>query len=309
MQNGIIEADFKVTQERSLPIIASEIQLIENQVAKTALEGAVLIGLRLQEAKDLVGHGNFEEWCKQNLDYSKSKAERFMKLGREYGDKNSPYAKTSTLTDFSISKALSLLAVPEEEVETFAAEHDIEAMSVRELEEEIKNLKNDLDAANKVAADADAAAKEAVKNQNIAEDAVAKVKAELAIARTEAQKQLEEERTKAFEQLEAEKAKSAELQEEVLKREREKGRADAAADLASDAEELKQLEEENERLHRQLENAKNSTIMKFKVLTDQLQDVAAQCRQCIKEETNPEQASKMKTALNVVLERCKEKNV
>ena len=118
--SNIVEADYRVVQERTLPVIASEILFIESQVARTALEGAIQIGLKLKEAKEQVEHGQWENWCRKNLNYSKSKAEKLMRIASEYGDENSIYAKTYTCTDLSISKALSLLQVPEEEVKNFS---------------------------------------------------------------------------------------------------------------------------------------------------------------------------------------------
>ena len=74
--SNIVEADYRVVPERTLPVIASEILYIESQVAKTALDGAIQIGIKLKEAKEKVDHGQWEDWCSENLNYSKSKAER-----------------------------------------------------------------------------------------------------------------------------------------------------------------------------------------------------------------------------------------
>lgn len=158
MENQIIEADFKVVQERTLEVIATEIRTIDNHVCQVALQGAIEIGARLEEAKEKVGHGNWENWCKENLNYSKSQAERFMKISAEYGNENSPYlsaiSKTYTCTDFSISKAFRLLQVPEEEVEDFTKNKDMDGMTVKELEAEIKKLKQEKDEADKKVSEA-----------------------------------------------------------------------------------------------------------------------------------------------------------
>ena len=57
--------------------------------------------------------GNCCEWCDKPVSYTHL-------IAVEYGDENSPYAKTYMCTDLSISKALRLLQVPETEVESFA---------------------------------------------------------------------------------------------------------------------------------------------------------------------------------------------
>ena len=86
--SNIVEADYQIVQERTLPVIIGEIKIIEQNVAKTAMEGAVQIGQRLQEAKEQVGHGNFDTWCQENLNYSRRTAENFMRISREYGGEN-----------------------------------------------------------------------------------------------------------------------------------------------------------------------------------------------------------------------------
>ncbi len=135
--NEIVNAEYRVVQERTLPVIASEILQIERNVYAVAMDGAIQIGRKLQEAKDMVEYGQWESWCRDNLNYSHSQATRFMKIATEFGDKNTPYSKIATSQEVSISKALELLKVPEEQVETFVEEHDIEEISVRELREEI----------------------------------------------------------------------------------------------------------------------------------------------------------------------------
>lgn len=141
--SNIVEADFKIVQERTLPVIAGEILQIEENVGRVALDGAIRIGERLKEAKEKVEHGQWENWCRENLNYSKSKTEKLMKIATEYGNEESIYSKTYMSTDLSISKALSLLQVPEDEVEKFAEKTPVEDLTVKELEEEIRKLKEE----------------------------------------------------------------------------------------------------------------------------------------------------------------------
>lgn len=141
---NIINADYQVVQERTLPVIISEIKTIEAQVYKTAINGAAEIGARLLEAKEQVGHGNWIAWCEENLNYTPRQAQNFIKIHETYGNENSPYANTKTSSHLSISKALALLQVPEEDMEKFEEEHDpaeMEDMTVRALKEEIEEWK------------------------------------------------------------------------------------------------------------------------------------------------------------------------
>lgn len=143
MEN-IINADYQVVQERTLPVIISEIKTIEAQVYKTAIDGAAEIGARLLEAKEQVGHGNWIAWCEENLNYTPRQAQNFIKIHETYGDENSPYANAKTSSYLSISKALALLQVPEEDLGKFEEEHEpaeVEAMTVKALKEEIEEWK------------------------------------------------------------------------------------------------------------------------------------------------------------------------
>lgn len=91
--NEIVNADYMIVQERTLSVIVSEILTIERNVYSVALDGAIQIGQKLQEARSQVEHGDWEEWCKENLNYSRRQAERFMQIATNYGDENSIYSK------------------------------------------------------------------------------------------------------------------------------------------------------------------------------------------------------------------------
>lgn len=149
--NEVIKGSYQIVEERTLDLIASEIKLIEQHTAQAILAGAVGIGTRLKEAKEKCPHGEWEKWCEEHLQYTARWASQLMRISDEYGDKNSPYfkaiSKTNTSSDLSVSNALRLLAVPAEEVENFVEEHpDIGDMKVKELESEIKELKEKLKA-------------------------------------------------------------------------------------------------------------------------------------------------------------------
>lgn len=284
----IVNAEYQVVQERTLPVIASEIKIIEQQTAKTVLENGIQIGIRLQEAKEQVGHGNFEEWCKENLNYSGRTAERFMKLSTEYGGENGLISKTTTLSDLSISKALTLLKVPEEEREEFVEEHDVDTMTVKELEEAVREAKEEAEQAN------------------------AQLKAR------------EDSEADLMSQLEKEK-KRAESAKEKLKKEKEKREEEIASAVAKEREEIREqakkeagaalseaekarddLADENAALKRRLDNSGNESIVKFKILVDQLQDIFDQAGQCILVEPDQERSDKMNAALKQVVEKFKE---
>lgn len=115
---------------RTPDIIGSEIRSLTNQAKTMTLWFGIEIGRRLTEAKALLEHGQWLPYLKEQTEFSQSSASRLMTLYREYGAaQTSLFGAESnypTLNNLSISNALRLLAVPEEEREEFAAEHDVE---------------------------------------------------------------------------------------------------------------------------------------------------------------------------------------
>ena len=128
---------------RTVETVTLEIRTLQHQANGIILNYAIEIGRRLEEAKAMLPHGEWGAWLKRELDYSQSTAQNFMKVFREYGDSQQSLfgstSKSQTFGNLSYSKALRLLAIPdEEERERFAEEHDVEHMSVRELNEALK---------------------------------------------------------------------------------------------------------------------------------------------------------------------------
>lgn len=118
--------------------LGGEIRLLTAQARRMALSYGIQIGYRLKVAHDKVGPHGWAEWLKRETDFSPPAASRFEKLYEGYGaDQGSLFGvgnKFPTLENISISNALRLLAVPEEEREQVAAELDAEHLSARELE-------------------------------------------------------------------------------------------------------------------------------------------------------------------------------
>jgi hypothetical protein len=118
--------------------LGGEIRLLTSQARRMALSYAIQIGYRLKIAHEKVGPHGWAEWLARETEYSAAAASRFQKLYEGYGeDQGSLFGvgnKFPTLEKMSISNALRLLTVPEEEREEVAAELDAEHLSTRELE-------------------------------------------------------------------------------------------------------------------------------------------------------------------------------
>ena len=120
---------------RSPETLGSEIRYLSAQAKSMTVWFGVEIGKRLAEAKEMVGHGGWLDFLKTETEFSSSSASRFMQIAREYGGKTSNFP---TLGNLSVSNALRLLAVPEDEREEFAQAVDAEHISSRELEQAIR---------------------------------------------------------------------------------------------------------------------------------------------------------------------------
>lgn len=132
------EQNLTVTPER----LGVEIRELTRQAKAMTVYYAVEIGRRLTAAKSMVPHGGWADWIHENTEFSQTTATRMMRIFDEYGAAQigifGAEPNSSTLQNLSISNALRLLAVPEEEREEFAEAVDAENLSARELEKAIR---------------------------------------------------------------------------------------------------------------------------------------------------------------------------
>lgn len=172
-----------IQTQRTPDIIGAEIRGLTQQAKTMTLWFGIEIGRRLTEAKEMLEHGQWLPYLKEQTEFSRSSAGRLMTLYKEYGAaQTSLFGAESnypTLNNLSISNALRLLAVPEDEREEFAAEHDVEHMSARELDELIKQR----DEAEKRAARAEEQLKQSDEGAAKADEQYQKAKQELHLLR------------------------------------------------------------------------------------------------------------------------------
>lgn len=172
-----------IQTQRTPDIIGAEIRGLTQQAKTMTLWFGIEIGRRLTEAKEMLEHGQWLAYLKEQTEFSRSSAGRLMTLYKEYGAAQTSLfgaeANYPTLNNLSISNALRLLAVPEDEREEFAAEHDVERMSARELDELIKQR----DEAEKRAAKAEEQVQQAADGAAKADEQYQKAKQELHLLR------------------------------------------------------------------------------------------------------------------------------
>lgn len=308
--------------QRDIQTVTTEIRTLHRQAQGMILNYAIEIGRRLKEAKSLLEHGEWGEWLENEVDFSRSTANNFMKIFEEYGAKQVSLfgdANSQTLGNLPYTHALKLLAVPAEEREEFAEEHHVEDLSSRELDRLIRErdaaLRRAEEAEEKELQQADDLARlreleDKVETQErmAAQGRAAIRQMEEKVAR--AQEALGEEKKKAREKAdqlkrELEEAKAnPEVPQEVLDRLREEaGEASAAA--------VEQARAEAEQARADLAQAKKELAMAdgdmavFKELFRRVQEDFAQMDDTIRriEERNAEGAEKLRGAVRALLNR------
>lgn len=255
--------------ERTAQTVALEIRTLQKQAQGIILAYAIEIGRKLEEAKAMLPHGAWGEWLKRELDYSPSTAQNFMRVYREYGDQQLSLfgaPKSQTFGNITYSKALKLLAIPDEEDrERFVSENDVEHMSVRDLNAAIRER----DAARKDAEIARFEAENARNEVQQTKEEAARARENLAVreqsymenlaaaeqAKKEAEKELEELRQELDarpmmeDKTAVSKARSeaiAEMNKKLQAVEAKRKKAEAESQAFADA--LKDLHKENEEL-------------------------------------------------------------
>lgn len=249
--------DLIKTEDMTPEQLGGEIRLLTRQARQMVLEYGIQIGYRLQLAKDKVGE-DFAGWVERETEISKSSAYRFIKLYNEYGSAQGSLLGVEnifpTLGKISVSNALRLLAVPEEEREDFAREVDAEHISARDLEEAIRErdeARKHLETADRELGETQKALRDTEAELAETKDAAQKMEAmlreaesrpvEVAIDETAVQRAVEEAKAAAAEE---KKKAVAELEKKLKDAEsaaRDAGKsAGAAAEKArAEAEELR----------------------------------------------------------------------
>ena len=148
--NGGNEMKRASSDERTPEVIGAEIRMYVDAGRRVTLLCGIEIGRRLVEAKELLNHGEWLPWLKRETDFSERSAQNYMKVFNSYSAAQlglfGPETNAQTFADLPISKALTLLSVPESEREDFAAEVGAETISVRELEARVRERTAEIEA-------------------------------------------------------------------------------------------------------------------------------------------------------------------
>lgn len=320
MQNELIMKNASAPV-REIGVITQEIRQLCQQAQATALMYIVEIGRRLVEAKGALQHGEWGGWLKNEVGFSQSTAENYMRLFEEYGASQitifGASVDSQTFAKLPYSKALALLAVEREEREKFAEEVGAEDLSVKDLKAAIAErdaekkrnaeLEDRIAELDKACAEAEAAAgnvadlkgKVLKLEQDLAAQKEATEKAKDNLKKAKENPKIPPEKLNAIKK-EAEEAAKRELEESTgkeLSKLREKLKAAEEAKAKADEEKFeaeKNLAEAEKRL-----KTANPEVNAFKVMFIAFQEAGNKCRQQIEKikEGDPDTAHKLMMAM------------
>lgn len=278
----IMEAEFRELMPERLTVIAAEIQLL----SRTVFNGIIEIGRRFSEAKRICPRGQWGSWVTDVTGYKQSMAENYIKVFNEYGggqlNVGGDFSNSRTFANIGITKLIELTAIPADEREDFAREHDVESKTVRELHEliELERKKNAQNEQARIGLESRIEEKEAEANRLKTEavmyqEQISGLEARLREAeergpelpqseldrfRLEAEEQAREEMKDEIDKLKK-KAEAHRKKLEKTEDEYKKLKDKAAADKKAAEEALDNLEaqaEENERLRKEIDNMKRA---------------------------------------------------
>ncbi len=283
---------------RDIEAVTCEILHLKQELARNIVD----IGLRLIEAKEMLSHGEWLPWLKENVCFSETTAQSYMKVAKEFPN-------PQLVGDLGVRKALTLLALPSAEREDFLAENNVIDMTSRELEKAIRERDEARMAAEAAQADARSAEESRAKMEadmraleNIhrcaqegeaqARDALAKAQAELKELRERPVDVAVEVDQKAVEKAKAEAIAGMQAKVDAAEKQRkkaEKALSDAKKEAGANAAILARAEKAEAELaeaRRQLDAAAKSgaqsaigsdgDLASFKLLFDQAQSLTNQ---------------------------------
>lgn len=290
----------KVVAVRSIEIVTAEIYTIRDNAARVFMDSVVQIGRRLEEAKQLVPHGEWTDYLDTKLGYKPSTAQNYMRIAREFGDGQMGLSG-KTASDFfgnlGYSQLLPLLGLPEEEREQLAEEHDLAGMSSREIAALVKER----DEAKAAAAAAQEQADKQGQEARSARDALATAKDKLKAEKQKAQEQAAAAQANAQTAAELQRqlnelAEKANQPRELTEEEREALRAEVAAEQAKA---VQAAEARADEALARLEKVKNPAAHKVNFLFGELCEYWSRLQEALQalDRSDEQAAEKMRGAI------------
>ena len=323
MDNNLKEAQVMVPA-REISVITGEIIELRRQANNMLLVYAIEVGRRLVEAKAILPHGEWGNWLKDKVDFSQSTANNLMKLYDEYGQSQlslfGAVSNSQTIGNLPYSKALQLIAIPENEREDFANEVDAEHISVKELKaaieernaaikraEEAERIAAETEKTQKALADAKAEAETAAEQAEELKQKISELEKQLASEKTTSDENIQKPKV-APEELEKIKSDAVKLAKEDAAKEIEKKLNKAKSDVEKAESKRKEAEARALELEKRLNETEkqlkiaNPEISAFKTLFEETQRTAQSLKLKLIaiNKSSPEVASKLLDALKAL---------
>lgn len=150
--NTIEKTDRAAVQERNLAAIAGEINTIKEQARTYITNSCIEIGRRLCEAKAMIGHGNWQAWLRESVDYNERTAQNLMAIARKFGQEGSQTRligaelDAEKVKELNYTQMVALLKVRDDDMRTeMVNSGEAQALSTRELEAKVKSLNAQLE--------------------------------------------------------------------------------------------------------------------------------------------------------------------
>ncbi len=324
----------ELMKKRTPELIGAEIRMYVDTGRRLSLLCGIEIGRRLTEAKEMLQHGEWLPWLERETEFSSSSAQRYMKLFEEYGASQQglfgPETNSPTLGNLPISKAFALLSVPESDRIEFAETVDAEHISVRELEEKIKErerqieaLRKDVDGEKQRLEESERMRKETEALLNTQDDMLKEAKkqiqdlenrpVEVAVETVRDEEAIRQAAEEAKKKTAAEFEKTVKhLETQLNKAENERAEAVKKAENAEKGaeEKRKAAETEAERVRAELEEAKkklkasDANVTAFGIRYNTIQDDFGKLKEALKtvQEQDKETGAKLREAVRQLVE-------
>lgn len=124
--------------EQELEVLEIKLLTLEIlQLKKNMIQNTIMLGIKLKQVKESLGHGEWIPWLENEVDISIRTAQKFIKIAIEFKD-----ITTKATSHLGSEKLYILTALPKDEREQFIANNLVERMSTRQLTQSVKFIKS-----------------------------------------------------------------------------------------------------------------------------------------------------------------------
>lgn len=135
-RHGLIYVEPKNLMEEET--LVAKITTIKDYTEKFLLQSSIELGAYLTQAKGIMKHGQWGNWLKERVDFSQRTANNLMAVYEKYGQ--GELLNSQAISNMSLTQAIRLLAMPDDQMEEFIEKNNALELSTRELEKKLKDM-------------------------------------------------------------------------------------------------------------------------------------------------------------------------